>query len=92
MGLFDEYQITNLYKQISARKWRTVEPLDQELPLEQPKTLRRAAEMVLSAGRKTQEDIWTDLALSPDTVEELCNLDIGSLASTEAAPTEPQLR
>jgi Zn-dependent peptidase ImmA (M78 family)/transcriptional regulator with XRE-family HTH domain len=92
LGLFDEYQITNLYKQISARKWRTVEPLDQELPLEQPKTLRRAAEMVLSAQRKTQEDIWIDLALSPNTVEELCNLDAGSLASTEAATIEPQLK
>jgi Zn-dependent peptidase ImmA (M78 family)/transcriptional regulator with XRE-family HTH domain len=92
LGIFDEYQITNLYKQISARKWRTTEPLDQELSLEQPKTLRRATEMVLSAGRKTREDIWTDLALSPDTVEELCNLDATSLAAIEAAPLEPQLR
>jgi Zn-dependent peptidase ImmA (M78 family)/transcriptional regulator with XRE-family HTH domain len=92
LGIFDEYQITNLYKQISARKWRTTEPLDHDLPLEQPKTLRRAVEMVVSAGRKTQEDIWTELALSPDTVEELCNLDAGSLSSAEAAPIEPQLR
>jgi Zn-dependent peptidase ImmA (M78 family) len=94
LEVFDEYQITNLYKQISARKWRTIEPLDDPaiLPLEQPKTLRRAALMVLSAGRKTSEDLWTDLALASTTVEELCNLDLGALTTTEAAPIEPRLK
>ena len=94
LEVFDEYQITNLYKQISARKWRTIEPLDDPaiLPLEQPKTLQRAALMVLSAGRKTSEDLWTDLALASTTVEELCNLDLGALTTTEAAPIEPRLK
>jgi Zn-dependent peptidase ImmA (M78 family) len=94
LGIFDEYQITNLYKQISARKWRTIEPLDDPaiFPLEQPKTLRRAAMMVLSAERKTSEDLWTDLALAPNTIEGLCNLDQGALATTEPVPIEPNLK
>jgi Zn-dependent peptidase ImmA (M78 family) len=32
LEIFDEYQITNLYIQISRRKWKTKEPLDDVLP------------------------------------------------------------
>ena len=28
LGIFDEQQITNLYKQISYKKWHKKEPLD----------------------------------------------------------------
>ena len=52
LGVFDEDQVTNLYKQISARRWRTHEPLDDELPLEQPRRLQRAIEMVIAAERR----------------------------------------
>ena len=52
LGIFDEDQITNLYKQISYRKWRTKEPLDDPklLPLEQPTLLNRAVTLVLESG------------------------------------------
>src|SRR6185437_9053940 len=54
LELFDEDQVTNLYKQISARRWRTREPLDDPavVPLEQPRLLKRALEMVVAAGVK----------------------------------------
>ena len=82
LGIFDEFQITNLYKQISARKWRTKEPLDDPniLPVEQPKMLRSAMEMLISVGRKGVADIRAELPLSADVVEALCNLDAGRLA------------
>ncbi len=94
LGIFDDYQITNLYKQISARKWRTREPLDdiEAFPLEQPRTLRRAVSMVVSAGRKASEDICAELALAPRVIEGLCNLEPGALATgDEPEPTEPVL-
>jgi len=94
LGVFDEYQITNLYKQISARKWRTREPLDDlaAFPLEQPRMLNRAVSLVLSAGRKTPEDICTELALAPRTIEGLCNLASDTLAFAEPSrPIEPVL-
>lgn len=94
LGIFDEYQITNLYKQISARKWRTKEPLDDpnRYPLEQPKLLKKAVEMVLSAGRKSAEDFRNELALAPRVVETLCNLDDGSLSPPEPTLLEPTLK
>jgi Zn-dependent peptidase ImmA (M78 family)/DNA-binding XRE family transcriptional regulator len=94
LGIFDEYQITNLYKQISARKWRTKEPLDDpsSYPLEQPCLLKRAVEMIFSAGRKKPEDLWVDLALAPRVIETLCNLDEGSLSTAEPTLLEPTLK
>jgi Zn-dependent peptidase ImmA (M78 family) len=74
LGIFDEDQVTNLYKQISARRWRTREPLDDTLPLEQPRILRRAVEMVVSAGRKFADEIATDLQMAKSLIAELCNL------------------
>lgn len=94
LGIFDEYQITNIYKQISARKWRTKEPLDDPtlFPIEQPKTLRRAAEMVFAAGRKAPQDFATDLALAPSIVGALCNLPPDALAGPEPVYLEPTLK
>ena len=88
LGIFDEYQITNLYKQISARKWRTKEPLDDpgRYPIEQPKLLRKAVEMVLLSGRCRADDIRSDLALAPQVIETLCNLDNGTLSVGDPVP------
>lgn len=74
LGVFDDDQVTNLYKQISARRWRIHEPLDNELPLEQPRLLRRAVEMVVSAGRKIADEIAAELQIAKALIAELCNL------------------
>lgn len=74
LGVFDEDQITNLYKQISARRWRAREPLDDALPLEQPRLLRRAIEMVVSARRKIADEIAADLQIAKTLIADLCNL------------------
>lgn len=96
LGIFDEFQITNLYKQISARKWRTQEPLDDPnvLPIEQPKLLRNAVELLLSAGRKSASDFRVELSLATNVVEVLCNLNVGALSvpDPETVALLPKLR
>jgi Zn-dependent peptidase ImmA (M78 family)/transcriptional regulator with XRE-family HTH domain len=79
LELFDEDQVTNLYKQISARKWRSREPLDdpREVPLEQPRLLRHAVEMVVSAKLKMADEIAADLKITEHLVAEFCNLPEG---------------
>jgi Zn-dependent peptidase ImmA (M78 family) len=81
LGIATADQTLNLYKQISSRKWRTNEPLDDPdvLPLEQPKLLRRAVEMILESGRKQKDEILADLALNRDVIEALCNLPYNTL-------------
>ena len=83
LGIFDEQQVTNLYKQISAKKWRTREPLDGlgGLPLEQPLLLSKVASMVLEAGRMKSDRLQSVLGLSPGWIEDLTGLPKGSLSS-----------
>jgi hypothetical protein len=76
LGIFDEDQITNLYKQISFRKWRTEEPLDDEIPLEQPTLLRRAAELVVNAGKELSDQIVTEIQVSADFLAAICGVKV----------------
>lgn len=82
LGIFDEQQVTNLYKQISAKKWRTSEPLDGEhgIPFEQPLLLKRVAEMVLDAGKIRRDELKGTLGFSAEWIEKLTGLPEGALA------------
>ena len=94
LGIFDDFQITNLWKQISARRWRKHEPLDDptRFPIEQPKLLRNATEMLISAGRKRAAELRAELCLSAEVIESLCNLDRGRLAPSDPISFEPTLK
>lgn len=94
LGIFDEDQVMNLYKQISARRWRTREPLDdpQVLPLEQPRMLRRAVEMLISAGKKIADELLTELRLAQRIIVELCNLPADLFPACEAPEGIPVLK
>lgn len=96
LGLIDADQTLNLYKQISYRKWRTKEPLDDPgvIPLEQPRLLRRAAELVMQGNRRHPEEIVGDLALNAELLETFCNLPPTTLMRSSAGvhPYEPTLK
>jgi Zn-dependent peptidase ImmA (M78 family) len=83
LDLIDSDQALNLYKQISFRKWRKKEPLDdpRRIPIEHPRLLRRAIEMVLQSGRKHPDDILNELHLSARWIETFCGLDAGTLSN-----------
>ncbi len=80
LEIIDDDQFTNLYKQISFRKWRAKEPLDDPkvMPLEQPKLLRRAVELILEGKRKHPDEVLSDLNLSAELIEDFCNLPRGT--------------
>jgi len=74
LGIFDEMQITNLYKQISFRRWRKHEPLDDSIQFERPNLLKTAVELVVSAGRKMADEIVSDLRMAAPLVAAFCGL------------------
>lgn len=76
LGIFDERQITNLYKEISRKKWRTKEPLDgpEGLPLEQPLLLRKVAELVIEAGKYPTDELKLRVGWSSEWISKLSGL------------------
>ncbi len=94
LGLFDDQQVTNLYKQISFKKWRTVEPLDGEngLPLEQPLLLGKVADLVLGSGLLARDELLARLRLSPNIVERLAGLQAGALTGEPVFDVLPSLK
>lgn len=74
LGLFDDRQVTNIYKQISFKKWRKTEPLDKgtkAIPFEEPLLLKRVTELVLQSGRYSVDNFKSDAALSDHDLERL---------------------
>ena len=76
LGIFDETQVTNLYKQISFRKWRSKEPLDDQIAFEQPKLLATAMELVVSTGRKMKDEVATDLKIARPVIASFCGVGL----------------
>jgi Zn-dependent peptidase ImmA (M78 family)/DNA-binding XRE family transcriptional regulator len=94
LDLIDDDQALNLYKQISFRRWRKKEPLDdpRKIPLEQPRLLKRAVELVLESGKKHPEDILNELPLSAGWIENFCALEPGTLGYKGFSAFEPTLK
>ncbi len=94
LGLFDEQQITNLYKQISFKKWRKSEPLDgpSGIPLEQPLLLGKVADLVINSGALARDELLTILRLAPAIVERLAGLPRGHLGGEPALELNPSLK
>lgn len=66
LGVFDDRQTTNIYKQISYKKWRTVEPLDGEngLPFEEPIVLQKITNLLLDSGEVSATDFAMEIGPS----------------------------
>jgi Zn-dependent peptidase ImmA (M78 family)/DNA-binding XRE family transcriptional regulator len=92
LGIFDEAQITSLYKQISYRKWRTREPLDDTLSFEEPSLLRKVVEVIVSAGRKSRDAIASELRLSGAMIAAFCGLPPSYFEPAKRPDFVPALR
>ena len=79
LGVTSESQSDKLSITLSTRGWRTEEPLDDEIPVEQPQSIANALDIVVREGIRTKEQIISDLSLPPDDIESVCGLARGSL-------------
>jgi Zn-dependent peptidase ImmA (M78 family) len=86
LNLATESQLEKLWRTLSARGWRTAEPLDDEIPVEQPRLLGRAIEIVLSQGILSKEAVMDALALPGADIEDMAVLPRGILS-----PPDPKL-
>lgn len=94
LGIFDDRQITNIYKQISFKKWRTNEPLDRganAIAFEEPVLLRKVAEAVLGSGSYNVDSLKADLALSDQFLGQILGISL-SENSPQLEPFVPTLK
>jgi len=84
LDLIGESRERRLWVNLGRRKWRTKEPLDDVLELEEPRFLRRAMELLVTKGIVAPNEVPARLALAAHDIEELTGLPPGYLS--EAGP------
>ncbi|SFL20712.1 Zn-dependent peptidase ImmA, M78 family [Paenibacillus sp. 1_12] len=80
LGIISLSRYTSLQKQISMRKMRHKEPLDDVLPVPYPTLFKKAFEVILQSGIDGFELVQKQVRLNPKDVETLCELNPGTLS------------
>jgi len=74
IGLISSDETLNLRKRMSANGYRKEEPLDDEIPFEQPRLLNRAIKLLLENSVINRETIFSEFRLPPEEIEQICFL------------------
>lgn len=80
LGMLSEEHYERLWINLGRRGWRKCEPLDAEIPTEQPKLIRQCVDMMIDAHFKSRHQIAEDLSLACSDIEELGGLPLGYLS------------
>ena len=76
LGIFSDSQVLYLRKQISLKKWRTVEPLDDIIQPEKPKLLCNAINLIVNNDIQSKNQISKDINLPIQDLLVLANLPL----------------
>lgn len=89
LGLVSQEQGRRLWIAYSRRGWRSAEPLDDLLPVEEPRLVRRAVELIVKSGVRSTGEILEALPLAPDDIERLASLDSGFMSGVPVQRPAP---
>lgn len=92
LNIITDARFTSLQKQISYNRWRKEEPLDKDIPIEQPKLFNTVVENLLSKNIISKKDILNVLKLPRGMVEKLLTLDPDILKEEESYNNVIELR
>lgn len=84
LGIITEDQALSLRKQLSTNKWRKIEPLDKEIPFEQPQLIEGSFKLLLENHIKDKYSILSDLNLSNEIMEQFTNIEFNTVDSSES--------
>ncbi|USK60407.1 XRE family transcriptional regulator [Peribacillus asahii] len=87
LNIIDESRFTSLQKQMSMKKMRTKEPLDDVFPLQEPVVLKKSVIMLLEHDVKNELQLIQEMGVPQEFIEMLCNLPKGTLNYKEPEPT-----
>jgi Zn-dependent peptidase ImmA (M78 family)/DNA-binding XRE family transcriptional regulator len=74
LGIISEEKATYLWKEISRKKWRKNEPLDNEIEPERPVMLQQAMQLIVKHGLRSKTQIEDELGYPIDMIIEFCCL------------------
>ncbi|MEQ2529428.1 XRE family transcriptional regulator [Bacillaceae bacterium CLA-AA-H227] len=87
LNIIDEAKYTSLQKQISMRKMRKKEPLDDVYPIQEPVVLKKSIQMILENNIKNELQLIQEMSVPQEYIEMLCTLEKGTLNYRESEPT-----
>lgn len=79
LGILDEDAARVMWINYNRRGWRKGEPLDGRMEKERPEVIRGCFEKLIESGRQTPSDILTALPFPAADIEELADLEPGTL-------------
>jgi len=84
IGVLSPNQSQYLWRQMSRNLWKTQEPLDDYIPIKNPKALKQAINMLLLSDYLTSRQIFDlfsryEMSLPKDIVDEVLNLEPDTL-------------
>lgn len=92
LDLIDDDDARRLWINYNRRGWRTGEPLDGKLETEQPQLIRRSFELLIEEGVQSAAQIVKALPLPVADLEELADLDPGTLSGEAQSRAAPMLK
>lgn len=90
LGLLNDDRYLYLSKQISTRKWRTREPLDDIMVIERPSLLENVYKVIIDNNIVTKNELNQSFNLPIDEIKTM----IGNIVvpGEQETPNEPVLR
>jgi Zn-dependent peptidase ImmA (M78 family)/DNA-binding XRE family transcriptional regulator len=92
LDLVDDLTAKRMWMNYTRRGWRKGEPFDGKMEKETPHLIRRSFEMLLEEKVQTVADIRNALPFPLDDLEEIADLEPGTLGAPIQARAEPVLK
>lgn len=92
LDIIDEFQTKRMWMNYTRRGWRKGEPFDGKTEKEEPYLIRRGFEMLIGEGVQTVADIRRALPFPPKDLEEIADLEPGTLGAAVDKRPEPVLK
>ena len=83
LNIIDSEEARRFYINYNRRRWNRQEPMDDTHPLEVPRLVRRAFEIIVEKGVIERSQIEADLPFNREDIERLANLPAGYLDDPE---------
>jgi Zn-dependent peptidase ImmA (M78 family)/transcriptional regulator with XRE-family HTH domain len=90
LGLISPIREQRLFANLSRRGWRTKEPLDDELEVEEPRLIKRSLDLLTAKGVIRPDDLKSRLGLYIEDIENITGLT-GYFAQGPEVPEFPKI-